>query len=166
VVFAVRYWDKAISTKKTACFTVGAKIGKTQMGKYYVLDIVRGRWDSATRERIIRSTAELDGRKVIVGIEQEPGSGGMESALNTVRNLDGFTCKVDKVDTNKDTRADPFSTQVNAYNVTLVPGAWNTEYLSELQFFPNSKYKDQVDASSGAFNLIANMSRRVAGGWS
>jgi predicted phage terminase large subunit-like protein len=166
VVFTVRYWDKAISTKKTACFTVGAKIGKTRMGKYYVLDIVRGRWDSATRERIIRTTAELDGRRVIIGIEQEPGSGGMESALNTVRNLDGFTCKVDKVDTNKDTRADPFSTQVNAYNVTLVPGAWNTEYLSELQFFPNSKFKDQVDASSGAFNLIANMSRRVAGGWS
>jgi phage terminase large subunit-like protein len=48
----------------------------------------------------------------------------------------------------------------------LVPGAWNAEYISELQYFPNSKYKDQVDASAGAFNLIATLTRRVAKGWS
>jgi predicted phage terminase large subunit-like protein len=165
IMFMVRYWDKAISVKKTACYTVGAKIGKARMGKYYVMDIVRGRWDSSTRERLIRTTAELDGKRVIVGVEQEPGSGGLESALSTIRNLDGFTCKIDKVDSSKDTRADPFSSQVNGYNVTLVPDAWNTDYVSELQYFPNSKYKDQVDASSGAFNLIATMTRRVARGF-
>jgi predicted phage terminase large subunit-like protein len=166
VTFMVRYWDKAISIKKTACYTVGTKIGKTKSGKYYVMDVVRGRWDSDARERLIRTTAERDGKKVIVGIEQEPGSGGFESAVHTVRNLDGFTCKIDKVDIHKETRAEPFSSQVNGYNVTLIPGAWNDEYLSELQYFPNSKYKDQVDSSAGAFNLIATLTRRVAGGWS
>jgi predicted phage terminase large subunit-like protein len=165
IVFMVRYWDKAVSIKKTACYTVGSKIGKTRMGKYYVMDVIRGRWDSDARERLIRATAEQDGKRVIVGIEQEPGSGGFESAIHTVRNLDGFTCKIDKVDIHKETRAEPFSSQVNGYNVMLVPGAWNNEYISELQYFPNSKYKDQVDASAGAFNLIATLTRRVAGGW-
>jgi len=72
---------------------------------------------------------------------------------------------MDKADTHKETRAEPFSTQVNGYNVTLVPGAWNAEYISELQYFPSSKYKDQVDASAGAFNMIATMTRRIVGGW-
>ena len=58
IVFMIRYWDKAISLKKTACYTVGAKIGKMRMGKYYVLDIIRGRWDSNAREQLIRTTAE------------------------------------------------------------------------------------------------------------
>jgi len=161
----VRYWDKAVSLKKTAAYTVGVKIGKTKAGKFYVLDVIRGRWDSDARERLIKTTAVADGKNVIVGIEQEGGSGGLESALHTVRNLAGFTCKIDKADIHKETRAEPFSSQVNGYNVTLVPGAWNTEYISELQYFPNSKYKDQVDASAGAFNLIATMTRRVATGW-
>jgi predicted phage terminase large subunit-like protein len=165
VVYAVRYWDKAVSIKKTACYTVGVKLGKTRAGRFYIMDVIRGRWDSDARERLIKSTAEMDGKSVLVGIEMEPGSGGFESAMSTLRNLAGFRVKIDKADTHKETRAEPFSTQVNGYNVTLVPGAWNTEYISELQYFPNSKYKDQVDASSGAFNMITAMQRRVASGW-
>jgi predicted phage terminase large subunit-like protein len=165
VTYAIRYWDKAISVKKTACFTVGAKLGVTRSGKFYVLDVIRGRWDSDARERLIRQTAERDGKSVVIGIEQEPGSGGFESAISTVRNLAGFVTKIDKADTHKETRAEPFSAQVNGYNVTLVPGEWNTDYIAELQYFPSSRYKDQVDASAGAFNLIATMRRRVASGW-
>jgi predicted phage terminase large subunit-like protein len=165
IVITVRFWDKAISTKKTACYTVGAKLGKTKSGKFCVLDVIRGRWDSDARERLIKTTAIADGKGVIVGIETEPGSGGLESALHTVRNLAGFVCKMNRADTHKETRAEPFSSQVNGYNVTLVPGAWNSEYISELQYFPSSKYKDQVGASAGAFNMIATMTRRLVGGW-
>jgi predicted phage terminase large subunit-like protein len=165
ITYTIRYWDKAVSTKKTACYTVGVKLAKTRAGRFYVLDVIRGRWDSDTREKLIKRTAEIDGKKVVVAVEQEPGSGGFESAINTVRNLAGYVTKIDKADMHKETRAEPFSSQVNGFNVTLVPGAWNTEYISELQYFPSSKYKDQVDASAGAFNLIATMTRRVASGW-
>jgi phage terminase large subunit-like protein len=37
----------------------------------------------------------------------------------------------------------------------MVVGEWNRAYLNELQFFPYSTYKDQVDASSGAFLIVA-----------
>jgi hypothetical protein len=36
-------------------------------------------------------------------------------------------------------------------NVCLVQGEWNAAYLAELCIFPNGRYDDQVDASSGAF---------------
>ena len=37
----------------------------------------------------------------------------------------------------------------------MVKAEWNRPYLEELKYFPASKYKDQVDASSGAFNKLS-----------
>jgi phage terminase large subunit-like protein len=52
-------------------------------------------------------------------------------------------------------RADPFSAQVNIGNVRVLQAPWNDEYLDELRnFSPLSFYKDQVDASSGAFAFL------------
>ena len=93
----------------------------------------------------------MDGCGVRIGVEQEPGSGGKESAQNTVANLSGFSVFLDSPKGDKVVRADPFAVQVNNENVSMLRGAWNHEYLNELRFFPNSKYKDQVDATSGAF---------------
>jgi hypothetical protein len=36
-----------------------------------------------------------------------------------------------------------------------VAGIWNDAYLDELCMFPNGRYDDQVDASSGAFTRLA-----------
>jgi predicted phage terminase large subunit-like protein len=54
----------------------------------------------------------------------------------------------------KEMRADTFSVWVNMGKVVLVNAPWNHVYVQELRFFPRSKYKDQVDASSGAFANI------------
>ena len=40
-------------------------------------------------------------------------------------------------------------------NVHLVAGKWVTDFLDELEIFPSGKWKDQVDAASGAFNKLA-----------
>jgi phage terminase large subunit-like protein len=45
--------------------------------------------------------------------------------------------------------------------VKMLKGAWNREYLEELRFFPSSTYKDQVDASSGAFQALVQNKTRV-----
>ena len=42
-----------------------------------------------------------------VGVEQEPGSGGKESAESTIRNLRGFKVYADKVTGSKEIRAEP-----------------------------------------------------------
>jgi predicted phage terminase large subunit-like protein len=107
----------------------------------------------------------MDGINVMVGIEQEPGSGGKESAQNTARNLAGFISEIVRPSGDKVTRAMPFSAQVNVNNVYLARGEWNNAYMNELTLFPNSKYKDQVDASSGAFTLLTNSGQKRAGVW-
>jgi len=156
----VRFWDKA-GTAGGGAYTVGALLGIDSDDRYWVLDIVRGQWDSSERERVIEQTAHLDGKKVVIGIEQEPGSGGKESAESTVRRLAGFRIRVDRPTGDKAWRADPFSSQVNGHNVSIARADWNNIFLEELRFFPASTYKDQVDAASGAFNLIASIPKKV-----
>ena len=87
-----RFWDKAASVGK-GDYTAGVLMGRTQDKTYWVLDVVRGRWNSFDRETVIRQTAERDGEHVLVGLEKERGSGGLDSRNMTIRNLAGFTVK-------------------------------------------------------------------------
>ena len=93
--------------------------------KSAVLDLLRGQWEAAARERIILQTAQIDGKGVAIGVEQEPGSGGKESAQSTVKMLAGFRVRVDRPTGDKEVRADPYAVQVNGGNVYLVQGPWN-----------------------------------------
>ena len=161
----IRFWDKA-GTQDAGAFTVGLLLGLDREKRFWILDVIRGKWSSERRENIIKQTAEIDGKDVVIGIEQEPGSGGKESAENTVKNLAGWRVIVDKPSgsgSSKELRADPFSVQVNMGNVSMKRGEWNRDYLAELEFFPKSQYKDQVDASSGAFNYLVKGPTRVGG---
>jgi len=157
-----RFWDKA-GTHDGGAFTVGLKMAVDTNDTYWVLDVIRGQWASDEREERIKQTAKADGRKVIVGIEQEPGSGGKDSALMTTKNLAGYRVRVERPTGDKAWRADPYSAQVNMSNVRMREAPWNSLYLEELEYFPDSTYKDQVDASSGAFNLIFKGKRRAGG---
>ena len=39
--------------------------------------------------------------------------------------------------------------------VSIKAAGWNREFLTEHEEFPNGKFKDQVDATAGAFNKLA-----------
>jgi len=161
----VRYWDKA-ATGGGGAFTVGFKMGMvldkiTSEQRFWVMDIYRAQVDSWSREVEIKKIAKADGRTVRIGLEQEPGSGGKESAQATVSRLAGYSVVIDKVTGAKELRADPFSTQVNAGNVFMAPGAWNAAFMQEISYYPHSTYKDQVDAGSGAFSMLVRPRRRV-----
>lgn len=149
----VRYWDKA-GTKDAGAYTVGVKMARLKTNKFIILDVIRGQWATDKRERIIKSTAEADGNSVFVYIEQEPGSGGKESAEATVKNLIGYHCEPDRPMGDKIYRADPLSVQVNEGNIWLIQAEWNKDFIEEFEFFPYSTYKDQVDAASGAFSKL------------
>ncbi len=159
----VRYWDKA-GTFEAGCYTVGLKMGIDNNSRIVVLDVVRGQWEANEREQRIRRTAEEDGKKVRIGVEEEGGSGGKESAQNTVKNLLGFLVVKDRPGArgSKERRADPYSAQVNAGNVALVAAPWNRAYMDELAHFCHTaRYKDQVDASSGAFAMLVKRPLQV-----
>ena len=150
---SVRYWDKA-GTEGGGAYTAGVLMHLTREDRIVIADVRRGQWSTGRREDVIRQTAELDGVDVQVWIEQESGSGGKESAEATLKRLSGFTVKAEAVTGSKVTRAEPFAAQVENGNVMMLRKPWNKELIDEMRLFPNGKYKDQVDAASGAFNKL------------
>ena len=152
----VRYWDKA-ATDGSGAWTVGVKMARLVDGRWIILDVKRGQWGTNKRERIIKECAMADGQKVKVYVEQEPGSGGKDSVKATIMNLAGFAIYADRPTGDKAIRADPYSVQVNDGNVLMLRAMWNDIYIDELENFPFSVYKDQTDASSGAFNKLTQL---------
>lgn len=155
----VRYWDKAGTAGGDGARTAGALMGIRRNGRFVLADVKKGRWSSADREAVIKTTAYLDlatyGSGVVIWVEQEPGSGGKESAENTVKNLSGLSCKIERVTGAKEVRAEPFASQCMVGNVDLVAGQWVEEFINECASFPAGSLKDQVDASGGAFNKLS-----------
>jgi phage terminase large subunit-like protein len=90
---AAVYWDLA-ATEKTDFndpdWTVAIKLGRDRNGGW-VLDMVRARSNPGDVERLLRNTAEQDGKRVRIGFGQDPGQAGKSQALDLVRALDGFT---------------------------------------------------------------------------
>ncbi|QDU97521.1 phage terminase large subunit [Lignipirellula cremea] len=167
----VRYWDKA-ATHGSGAFTAGVRMARTDDGLFVVEDVVRGQWSSLERDRVMLQTAHTDanlsGTPVRIFFEQEGGSGGKESAEQTLRLLAGFSVQRDLVSGRRDrlragqrlpgdakiSRAGPLAAQAEAGNVRLLRGRWIDDYLAEICAFPEYPYADQVDASSGAFNKL------------
>lgn len=74
--------------------------------------------------------------------------------------LAGFTVKILQESGDKVTRAEPFSAQwlglegMDKGNVDVLIAPWNEEYFNQMENFPQSDFKDMVDASSSAFTEI------------
>ena len=153
---SVRYWDKA-GTADGGAYTAGVLMHLLHDGRCVIGDMRRGQWSALEREKVIKSTAEMDKRafpRHVIWVEQEPGSSGKESAEATIRMLAGWKVRADRVTGNKQDRAQPYAAQVQAGNVLLLAGEWNRAFLDEQETFPAGKYKDQVDAAAGAFNKV------------
>lgn len=163
IAASVRYWDKA-GTQAGGKFTAGVLMHKMKNGRFLIADVKRGQWSAQIREAKIRMVAQLDGQKVRIVVEQEPGSGGKESAENTIRMLAGYRVSADRVTGSKDVRCEPYAVQVENCNVDVVRADWTQEFLNEHEMYPIGKYKDQVDAAGGAFNSLA-VGNLIAGTW-
>lgn len=150
----LRYWDKAGTAGGAGARTAGVRMSRDKRGVFTIEDVTTGRWSAGDREAVIRQTAEIDGREVAVVVEQEPGSGGKESAEATIRSLAGWVVSADRVTGDKALRAEPMAAQAKAQNVKLLRGPWNKAFIEEARQFPRGKFKDQVDAASGAFNKL------------
>jgi predicted phage terminase large subunit-like protein len=163
ILRSVRYWDKA-GTDDGGMYTCGVLMHKLKSGRFVIADLIRGQWSAGKRESIIRNTTIQDGPNVTVYVEQEPGSGGKESAENTISNNAGYNIYADRVTGDKVTRAEPYGAQVEGHNVDIVQADWVKGFKRRHAVFPMGKYADDVDASSGAFNKL-NTPHKRAGVW-
>lgn len=162
---SVRYWDKAGTEGGSGAQSAGVLMHRLVDGRHVVADVTAGRWQALEREQRIRHCAEVDGRAIPVWTEQEPGSGGKESAERTIAMLAGWNAHADRVTGDKETRAEPYAAQVQGGNVCLVRADWNRSFIEQHDTFPAGKLKDQVDAAGGAFSKLNAPKGKTAGTW-
>ncbi len=154
-----RGWDTAAS-ENVGAFSVGTKMGKILNGPQkdkFVIDI-----DAEIREQAedidpyITQTAKLDGRRVRVREEQEPGGSGKKVIASHTKMLAGYDYEGTSATGDKVTKARPFRVQCQAGNVLLYGDVRNiNDWLDEVCGFPLHKYKDRVDSASIIFNSLA-----------
>lgn len=159
----VRYWDLAASRNDSACYTSGvlmARHGQGEARRFFIVDVIRGRWMPAERNEVMLQTARAD--KERPGFRrtwfEEPVFDRDRAAARAITaKLAGYPVSPDKVSGagSKELRAEPLAGAAKAGLVRLVAGGWNGALLTEYEGFPRGQYKDQVDSGSGAFNKLA-----------
>jgi predicted phage terminase large subunit-like protein len=150
----VRYWDLAVSTKTSADYTCGVKVGVTSDGTIVIVDVQRGRWEWPTALRIIGDTSRMDGPSVTQGVEDVGMQKGMYQMLLAEPSLANIPFVPVKVTTDKMTRATPWLARAEQGKVVLVRGGWNAAWLDEVCGFPESAHDDQVDGTSGSVSML------------
>lgn len=154
VITWVRGWDLAMSDTNQSPWTVGAKLGKLNDGRLLIAHVCRFREKPGACELRIKQQADADGAGVVQYLPQDPGQSGKGQANALAILLEGHNSRFSPESGDKVTRAVPFSAQVEVGNVLMLAGGWNDALLAELGLFPASKFKDQMDAISRAYEWI------------
>ena len=68
--------------------------------------------------------------------------------------MQGYDIRKLRETKDKETRALPLAAQAEAGNVHLLEGDWNEDFLNEYSNFGNKGHDDQVDAGTGAYNIL------------
>ena len=159
--YICRAWDLAATEQKDSNdpdYTSGVLMGKRNDGKFVVLDVFNQRIKAGEVEKVIKNTAIAD-RSTYKGMYRiripiDPGAAGKIVADAYVKSLAGYSVKAERVTGSKVGRATPFASQWQNGNVSVLAGEWNDTYFSQLDFFPEGKHDDMVDASADAFNEL------------
>ena len=169
----VRFWDRA-ATQGGGDYTAGVLMSR-KGDHCYVEDLVRGQWDSVTRDRVILATARQDNERhpfaVVTWAEQEPGSAGKDNTVAFERMLRGYAAHCQVSTGSKEVRADAMASAFGRGEVHVVRGTrddpghgmghhrgrdfdWYAPLVAEMSLFPAGKYDDIVDACSGCYNKL------------
>lgn len=160
VIQWVRCWDLAASEKDKGgdpAYTAGVLMGKRKNGRYVIADVINKQMSADDVRKTIKLTAQMDiaaHKRVRIRLPQDPGQAGKDQAQTYIKFLSGFDVTTELESGSKEARAEPFAAQWQAGNVDLVYGEWNEMFLTQLENFPEGKFKDMVDAASNAFAEI------------
>lgn len=157
VVQWVRCWDLAATAQSEdgdPAYTAGVLLGKRKNGRYVVADVINKQMAASDVRKTIKLTAQADRaryKRVRVRLPKDPGQAGKEQAESYIKFLSGFDVTAVAESGSKEARAEPMAAQWQAGNFDIVYGDWNEEFLSQLENFPESKFKDMVDAAANGF---------------
>lgn len=163
VIRWVRAWDLAATDTDEGgdpAYTASVLLGKRRNGRYVVANATNNRLKAEKVRALVKQCAQADKAKykrVRIRMSIDPGQAGKEQSQSYIKMLAGFSINAVKESGTKESRAEPFAAQWQAGNVDVVAGPWTEALLSQYESFPESKYKDLVDAGSNAFNELELM---------
>lgn len=173
IVKMVRAWDLAATEDRKnqrpedgAAYTAGVLLAKRRNGRYLVVDVINQRLNAAEVQNLVKNTAIVDKVKykhVRIRMNQDPAQAGKAQAQAYIKLLQGFSINIERETGDKVTRFEPFAAQClglstdETGNVDVMAAEWNEAYFSQLESFPEGKFKDMADASATAFNELEKM---------
>ncbi len=169
----VRKWDLAATTisevNPSPDATASVLMGKRSNGRFVITDGINLRENASDIRQVIKNICSQDRARSLsltTIVPQDPGQAGKDQAASLVSFLAGYKVKAIRETGPKTTRAEPLSAQWQAGNVDVVAGPWTTQFLVEMEAFPEGQHDDYVDASSGAFlelaSKVSDYQRRLA----
>lgn len=153
----VRAWDLGAGGDPTEGVLLGDR-GPAATPRWVVLDCVTHVGPPHEVHALVQSTAQADGRDVVVVLPQDPGQAGVDQAAAFVRELAGFTVRTRRPSASKVVRAGPWSSQVGARNAALVRGPWVAGFIAQHHAFPDGPNDDKVDSAADAFAELSTPS--------
>ena len=168
LVRVVRAWDLAGTEDKKnnnpedgPAYTAGVLIGKRKSGKLVVLDVINKRLNASDVRNLVLTTARADKAayksKYRIRMNQDPGQAGVDQKEQYIKLLSGFSVNIERESGSKEVRAEPLSAQWINGNVEVLNRAWTSEYLAQLDGFPDRRFCDMVDCSSTGFLELEKM---------
>ncbi len=163
IIAICRGWDLAATDEdenKDAAFTAGVLIARRSCGRFLILDVVNKQLKAGDVRKLVMTTAKADNAKyrkycsIRQRLPQDPGQAGKEQAQSYVKMLAGYDVVTRPESGSKESRAEPMAAQWQQGFFDVMEGEWNEEYFNQLESFPESKFKDMVDAGSSAFGEI------------
>lgn len=155
-----RAWDLAATSEDEngdAAYTAGVLMGLCSNGRFVILDVINQRLEAGGVRTLLLNTCKADNAEygyVRTRVPQDPGQAGKAQSKDIVHMLAGFDAVARLESGSKESRAEPVAAQWQHGFFDVMAGAWNNDYFQQLESFPESKFKDMVDATSSAFNEL------------
>ena len=117
---SVRAWDLAAS-EGAGAFTVGVLMMYGQgTDTFYVADVKRKQLGAGGVRELIDQTAEEDGYMTNIILPQDPGQAGKVVVEDLIAMLKGYNARAEAQSGAKETRAQPFSAQMEIGRVSVL----------------------------------------------
>lgn len=163
----VRYWDLAATEPKPGKdpdYSVGLKMGYSRdTSKFYIGDVKRFQKTPGEVEKRIKHAAQIDGYETLIFMEEEPGSSGKNNTHNyATKVLLGYPFWGVRETGGKFLRAQSASAAAERGQIKILRAPWNTDFLNEVEAFPNVNHDDQVDGLSGAYRKLVDKATFIA----
>lgn len=163
IIAICRGWDLAATDSdedNNAAYTAGVLMGKRACGRFLVIDVINQQIKAGEVRKLVLTTAQIDNARygklcmVRQRLPQDPGQAGKEQAQSYINMLSGYNVVAKPESGSKESRAEPMAAQWQQGFFDVMEGEWNEAYFNQLESFPESKFKDMVDAGSSAFGEV------------